>query len=156
MTGSLADVARVFHKIRLTRGWSREELARLAGVSADAIVAYESEPAVLSSHIALRVFDAIPPDPRDMSLFDSPAPPFPSSPPAWLMTEMDARMHEFSAAQAIDKRELSRALKDLDRGLSCGPCEERIGQLLFTKGAVFAELGYEVEALEVLAQAQLH
>jgi transcriptional regulator with XRE-family HTH domain len=147
MTGSLADVARVFHKIRKNRGWSREELAQLAGVAVDAIAAYESEPAVLSSRIALRVFDAWAPDPSDKSLFDSPTPPFPSSPPTWLTTQMDARNHEFFAALAIDKRELSQALDDLDRALSFSPCEERIGQLLFSKAAVFAELGHEEPAL---------
>jgi transcriptional regulator with XRE-family HTH domain len=154
MTGSLADVGRVFHKIRLQRGWSREELAQEAGVPVDAIAAYESESPVLTSRIALRVFDAVPPDPRDLSLFDYPTPGFPSSPPGWLLNEMDARMHEFAAAIAIDKREFAQALDDLDRALSFGPCEERIGQLLFSKAAVFAELGYEDQALEVLAQAQ--
>jgi hypothetical protein len=38
--------------------------------------------------------------------------------------------------------------------MACRPCEERIGQLLFNKAAVIAELGHEEQALEVLAQAE--
>ena len=88
----------------------------------DAIAAYESESPVLPSRIALRVFDAWAPDPRDLSLFDSPTPGFPSSPPGWLMNEMEVRMHEFTAAFAIDKRDFAQALDHLDRALSLGPC----------------------------------
>jgi tetratricopeptide (TPR) repeat protein/DNA-binding XRE family transcriptional regulator len=156
MNDSLADVGRVLHEIRLRRGWSQEELAQKAGVPVAAIIAYESESPVLPSRIALRVFDALPPDPRDQSLFDAPMPGFPSSPPGWLMNEMEVRMHEFTAAFAIDKRDFSQALAHLDRALSIDPCKERSGQLLFSKAAVFAELGYEEQALETLAQAQGH
>jgi len=154
MTGLLPNVAHLLHGVRLRLDWSREELAKKAGVGVDAIVAYESEPAALSIQIALRVFEALPPDVRDLVFLDCPPLQFPSSPPALPINEMEARMHEFGAAIAIDKRDFAQALDDLDRALSLRPSEERIGQLLFSKAAVFAELGHEAPALEALAEAQ--
>jgi hypothetical protein len=115
VNGPLDDVARTLYRMRLKVGWSQEELARLASVPVDEIVAYEFEPAALSSGMALCVFDAMPPDARDLSLFDSPTLSLPPSPPIQLAPDMDASVHEISAAFAIDKRDFAQALEDLDR-----------------------------------------
>ena len=122
-------------------------------MAVDAIAAYESEPAALSVPIAVRVYEALPLDYQD-ALFAVPTTSCPSSPPGWPTPEMEARVEEIGAAFAIDKRDLAEALDSLDRALSFGPREELVGQLLFSKAAVFAELGHEEPALEILAQAQ--
>jgi tetratricopeptide (TPR) repeat protein len=147
MASPLADLARAFHKTRLKLGWSPEKLAQEAGVPVDAIVAYESDPEAISPELAIRLFDAVPPDPRDL-----PTPSLPPDPSR--LANMEAQMNAIGAAFAIDKRDLSEALDYLERGLSYGPSRERAGELLISKAAVYAELGHEDQALEVLAQAQ--
>lgn len=165
MASVLVDIARILHQTRLKRGLSQEDLAARAGVPVAEIAAYESDPAALSAKLALRVFEAEPPDAEDLVLSDPPegSPDlgfpdlaFPSAPPAGMLNDMEARMHEMGAALAIDKREFSRALEDLNRALSLRPSEERIGPLLISLAAVFAELGHEEESLQALAQAAGH
>jgi tetratricopeptide (TPR) repeat protein len=140
--------------MRLRRGWSREELAQRSDLPLDVIVAYESDPASLSSQTALRILDGMPLGLIDENLADPPASLSPSLPPQWLLAEMDARMFEIEAALRIDQGRFREALEALDRALSMSPCQERSGRLLLSKAPVLGELNREERALEALREAE--
>ena len=150
MADSLAVIAAVFHGMRLKRGWSREELAQKSDLPLEVIVAYESDPASLSAHDALRILDAMPPEMFDEDL------PFPpsSSPPPWLLNEMEARLFEVEAALRIDQARFREALELLNRALSLRPSQEKKGRLLLSKAPVLGELNREEQALEALREAE--
>lgn len=154
MPTSLADVARIFQKMRLNRGWSQQELAQKAGLPSETIAAYEADPETLTSRTAVRVIDGMPFQLVDETLFDAPVPPFPRACPPWLDREMEARMREWEAALRIDQGRFREALELLDRALRLGPCPEQRGRLLLSKAAALGELRWDERALEVLRQTE--
>lgn len=154
MSTSLVDVAYVFQKMRLTRGWSPEELAQKARLPLETIIAYESHPETLTSRTAVRIIDGMPFGPIDESLFDAPVPPFPRTPPRWLEREMDARVLEWEAALRIDQGRFREAVDGLDHALRVGPCPEQRGRLLLSKAAALGEMRWDERALDVLGQAE--
>ena len=83
----LAEVAHLLREMRLSRGWSREELAQKAGLPLAEVTAYESDPIRLEPGVALRIFEAMPPEPADDRLFSS----APELPPC-LLAAMEAKM----------------------------------------------------------------
>lgn len=154
MSTSLVDVAYVFQKMRLNRGWSPEDLAQRAGLPVETIIVYESHPETLTSRTAVRIIDGMPFGAIDESLFDAPAPPFPRTPPPWLDREMEARTREFEAALRIDQGRFREALDALDCALHVGPCPEQRGRLLLSKAAALGEMRWDERALDVLRQAE--
>lgn len=155
MENPYADVARIFHRMRLFRSWSCADLAEKAGLPLATIEEYEAEPGRMTSRTANRVLDVMPFDPVDGPMFDPPLPPgFPPREPKVLLAEMEARVHEWEAALRIDERRFREALTCLEKALVLHPWPERVGRVLLSKAAVLGELDRERQALETLSQAE--
>jgi tetratricopeptide (TPR) repeat protein len=153
MPESFADVAPIFEKMRQAKSWTQEEMAVKAGVPVDAVLAYESCPASLTSRIATRVLDAVPLMLfTDQTMLDTAA--FPPGAPRLLDVEMEARVLEWKAALSIDKARFREALTTLDRALALRPWPERIGRLLLSKAEVLGEMSRERHALDALREAE--
>jgi len=153
MSDSFAEVALIFKNMRQARSWTPEELAAKAGLPIDAVLAYESCPASLSSRIATQVLDVVPLMVlTDETMLDAPA--FPSDAPRCLNAEVDARVLEWKAALSIDKARFREALNLLDRALALRPWPERTGRLLLSKAEVLGDLSRERHALDVLREAE--
>lgn len=153
MPESFAEVAVIYKKMRQARSWTPAELAEKAGVPVEAVLAYEADPARMTSRVAMQVLDAVP-----LMIFTSEKmlddPAFPTRPPRWLDVEMDARRREWQAALSIDKARFREALEALDGALALRPWPERIGRLLLSKAEVLGELSRERHALDALREAE--
>jgi tetratricopeptide (TPR) repeat protein len=153
MSELFADVALNFKQMRLARSWTPEELAEKAGLPVEAVLAYEADPASLTSRVATKVLDIFPlMVDEGEEMLDSPE--FPSQAPPWLDIEMEARVLEWGAALSIDHGRFRQALDELGRAVALHPWPQRLGQLLLSKAEVLGELGRERHALEALHEAE--
>lgn len=155
MSESFTEVAITFKKMRQARSWSPEELAEKAALPVEAVLAYESRPASMTSRIAMQVLDVVPlmfiTNEKMLDSLEMPAPvEFPHS----LNVETEARSLEWEAALAIDKARFREARETLDHALALDPWPERIGRLLLSKAEVLGELSRERHALDTLREAE--
>jgi tetratricopeptide (TPR) repeat protein len=148
----LAEVARLLHEMRLSRGWSCEELAQKAGLPLEEVTAYESDPTRLEPDVALQIFKAMPTDPADERLFGSASAE--PEPPASVLAAMEVNMLKLEAALRIDQGKFQRAVQTLNQALSLGPDREQLGGLLFMKGTVLSEMDRERQGWETLGEAE--
>ncbi|HXU31249.1 MAG TPA: helix-turn-helix transcriptional regulator [Thermoanaerobaculia bacterium] len=154
MSDDLTKLAESFIHGRLGLGWTQERLAKDAGVPVDAIVEYETNPALLQWETAMEVLDA---------LVDGMTQPGNSQP--FLLPPLDqvdlpdmpldvSKMPELEAALRIDQRRFAEALLCLEEAVRLSPSPKRTGTILLSRIAVLAELCHEERAFEALRAAE--
>ena len=148
----LAAVAQALRKMRLARGWTSEELAEKAGAPVDAILAYEEKPASLSAETAVRISEAIPPQPGDREVFRD---AFLIASPHAVITRMQTRLYELEAMVCLDEGRFPEALEKLDFVLILQPARDQLGRVHLLRGVVLGAMGKTERALEALRQSEL-
>lgn len=152
MPESLAEVAAAYKKMRQAISWTPEELAEEAGLPVEAVLAYESDPARLTSRVAMQVLEVVPLMLDDEKMLDDPE--FVGGPLRWLDFEMETRRREWKASLSIDHGRFRRALEELDGALALRPRPERRARLLLSRAEVLGELSRERYALDALREAE--